>query len=333
MIRHLSFKGAGELIAELVRQAPSSAYCSNAIYADPSLPMDEKGWKGAELIFDIDADDIPTGCKQKHDWWYCQTCHQGGNGNRPNRCRFCHNNNSTVQVHWVCVECLDATKEHAYRLFDFLKADFGVPQSRISTHFSGSRGYHVHVTDDRFLTCDSQARAEIANYVRGRGLMLNNRTRQHQQRNTTPEGNSNTNSNGFGWAPRVELYAAGTKEVIITKRGSQKQAGQIEQIIQMNAALIDESVTTDIHRVFRMSGTLHGSSGMLKMKINSLEGFNPLSDPVVLGDERVKICIDYCPEFSLKDMRFGPYRSHTVEQLPIFAAVFLLAKGLARVSE
>jgi DNA primase catalytic subunit len=30
MIRHLSYKSSGELAADLVKQAPSSVYCSNA---------------------------------------------------------------------------------------------------------------------------------------------------------------------------------------------------------------------------------------------------------------------------------------------------------------
>ncbi|TMP96232.1 MAG: hypothetical protein E6K99_10360 [Thaumarchaeota archaeon] len=60
MVRHLTFRSAGEAVAEIVRQAPSSVYCSNALYDSPSLPMEEKGWKGAELIFDIDASDIST---------------------------------------------------------------------------------------------------------------------------------------------------------------------------------------------------------------------------------------------------------------------------------
>ena len=83
MIRHLSFKNGGELFAELVKQAPSSVFCSNAVYERPTLQMDEKGWKGAELIFDIDADSIPTSCKARHAWWFCNNCHKGGMGTKP----------------------------------------------------------------------------------------------------------------------------------------------------------------------------------------------------------------------------------------------------------
>ena len=97
-----------------------------------------------------------------------------------------------------------------------------------------------------------------------------------------------------------------------------------------NAALIDESVTTDIHRVFRMPGTLHGSSGLLKMRVKEIGGFDPQMDPVVLSGEKVKVHIDFSPEFSLNGTRFGPYDSSTI-QIPIYAAVYLTARGLGQV--
>ena len=75
MVRHLSFKSRGEALAEILKQSPSSVYCSNARYEHPARPIEEKGWLGAELIFDIDATDIPTGCKRSHDLWYCEKCH------------------------------------------------------------------------------------------------------------------------------------------------------------------------------------------------------------------------------------------------------------------
>jgi hypothetical protein len=48
---------------------------------------------------------------------------------------------------------------------------------------------------------------------------------------------------------------------------------------------------------------------------------------VILGGETVRVRIYYSPEFFLKGTRFGPYDSSTV-QIPIYAAVFLLARGL-----
>ena len=171
MIRHLSFKSAGDLLAELVKQGPSSVYCSNAVYEYPTLQMDEKGWLGAELIFDIDADSIPTPCKTKHAWWLCQDCHKGGMGTKPAKCPNCKGV-SVEQMHWSCRECLNATKEHVRRLVDFLTDDFGVQREQVRLYFSGNRGYHAHVQDERFETADSSMRSGHGQLHQGSGFNL-----------------------------------------------------------------------------------------------------------------------------------------------------------------
>jgi DNA primase small subunit len=316
MIRHLSFKNRGELVAELVKQAPSSVYCSNATYERPTLQMDEKGWLGADLIFDIDADSIPTPCKAKHKWWRCTACKKGGMGAKPSKCPRCRSS-ALEQVQWSCEECLNATKEHVKRLTDFLMADFGVSQQRIRLYFSGNRGYHAHVQDERFAKADPQMRAEVANYIRGIGLSLR----------FAPQDNKAADAeNSMGWRRRSDLFMMTTTSTY-GKRQAQKLT---DQIVVVNAALIDESVTTDIHRVFRMPGTLHGNSGLLKMRVESIDDFDPEKDPVVLSDEKVKVHVDFSPGFSLNGVKFGPYDSSTV-QIPIYAAVFLTARGLGEV--
>lgn len=171
MIRHLSFKNGGELSAELVKQAPSSVYCSNATYERPTLQMDEKGWLGADLIFDIDADSIPTPCKVKHAWWLCGDCHKGGMGTKPAKCPRCRST-ALNPVQWSCQECLNATKDHVRRLTNFLTDDFGVDKSLVHVYFSGNRGYHAQVHDERFQKADPQMRAEMASYIKGSGLTV-----------------------------------------------------------------------------------------------------------------------------------------------------------------
>jgi len=317
MIRHLAFANSGELIAELVRQAPSSVYCSNARYSHPRLPMEEKGWTGADLIFDIDADSIPTLCKSRHNRWYCRNCRKEGRVPRPAACPYCHEANP-IEVRWTCLECLNATREHAHKLIDFLRRDFGVSEMKIRTYFSGSRGYHVQVQDERFNPLNSQSRAEIANYIRGEGVLLpksrTSSTTQHEE---------------YGWSERVRLFASTTAEQ--TGRKGARDSQRLAKVLQMNAAMIDQSVTTDIHRVFRMPGTVHGNSGLLKMRVTSLDDFDPTVDPVILQDERVRVYIEYSPQFQLKGEQFGPYNS-TLTDLPMYAAVFLLTKGLAKIS-
>jgi DNA primase small subunit len=311
MIRHLSYKTSGELIADLVKQAPSSVFCSNATYANPVLSMDEKGWKGAELIFDIDANTIPTGCRAKHSFWICKTCGKITRSlERPARCPKCEGT-STIQLHWSCPECLGATKDHVSRLIDFLTNDFGVSSSSIRVYFSGNRGYHLHVDDGRFEEMDPQSRAEIANYIKGTDLA--------RPQKSSYSVDVLSSSRGGGWLERIASP--------LSKDPTQK----LEQVTNAFSSKIDESVTTDIHRIFRMPGTLHGNSGLLKARVHDLTGFRPDYDPVVLGDEEIALSVPGAPAFGLKGRTFGPYSSEEPE-LPTYAAVYLMTKGLARIA-
>jgi DNA primase small subunit len=317
MVRHLAFRNAGEATAEILRQAPSSVYCSNARYDSPSLTMEEKGWKGAELIFDIDATDIPTPCKKGHDVWYCRECHATGRLPKPPACPTCRG--PTEILRNTCDVCLEAAKNHALRVVDFLTSDFGTSARAIDTYFSGNRGYHLYVRDPRFEPLDQLARGEIADYVRGSALPSSQTIWATLKRmgDAPPDGLR-------GWTRRIASLS-GTGP---TQTGRPKTS--IALAISSQSARIDSAVTTDIHRVFRLAGTLHGSSGMLKMKVGSFEAFDPNKDPVVLSGEKVIIKVAFYPKFSMMDESFGPYSSQTVA-LPAYAAICILARGFAEV--
>jgi DNA primase small subunit len=319
MVRHLSFKNKGEALAEFLKQSPSSVYCSNARYEFPTRPIDEKGWLGAELIFDIDATDIPTACKRGHDNWYCEKCHASGRLPRPPKCPKCEG--PTSELHGTCEICLGAAKDHALHVVDFLTEDFGVSREAIKLYFSGNRGYHLHVFDPRFDPLDQAARGEVADYMRGDSLPPSQTLASTLRRR--PQG---AGPQGEGWTRRITGYVDqrwpgfdGTLRKLVS------------QAVTSQRALVDSSVTTDIHRVFRLAGTLHGNTGMSKMQIRSTGSFDPQSDPVVLASTSVKVAIGFYPRFKIKGAEYGPYKSQTVE-LPTYAAVPILTRGLGEVA-
>jgi DNA primase small subunit len=49
MVRHLSYRNKGDLVATVIRNVPMDLYCSNAFYGYPTYPMHEKEWLGAAL--------------------------------------------------------------------------------------------------------------------------------------------------------------------------------------------------------------------------------------------------------------------------------------------
>ena len=319
MIRHLSFRSRGEALAEILKQSPSSVYCSNARYEYPARPIEEKGWLGAELIFDIDATDIPTPCKRSHDLWYCEKCHASGKLPRPQKCAKC--GGPAVEFHGTCETCLDAAKEHAMRVVGFLVTDFGVDREAVRLYFSGNRGYHLHVFDARFDLLNQGARGEIAEYVHGSSLPPIQSIAAYIRRR------SSTGPQGFGWTKRITGY-------VETRRRDYSGTVQklVSEAITSQRAVVDASVTTDIHRVFRLAGTLHGDTGMAKTRVGSTADFDPQEDPVVLSTRPVKLTVEFYPRFRIKHREFGPFfKSETVE-LPTYAAVPILTRGLGEVA-
>ena len=318
MVRHLSFKSGGEALAEILKQSPSSVYCSNARYESPTRPIEEKGWLGAELIFDIDATDIQTPCKKGHDRWYCENCHASGRLPRPPKCPRC--GGPSVEYHGTCETCLNAAKDHASRLLGFLTDDFAVAPEAIKVFFSGNRGYHLHVYDARFDLLDQPARGEIAEYVRGSSLPLP-QTIASTLRRRPPAG-----PQGAGWTRRITGY-------VDVRR--QSHAGTLQKLVSeavtSQRAMVDSSVTTDIHRVFRLAGTLHGDTGMAKTRVDSLDSFDPQQDPVVLSERPVGVKVGFFPRFRLRHRDFGPYEKPETVELPTFAAVSILTRGLGEV--
>ncbi len=343
MIRHLSFQTEGELRAFLVKEVPHSVYYSCAYYHEPTLSMDEKGWKGADLIFDIDADSIPTNCKEEHDKWVCKDCNFMGKGKRPENCPKC-GSMRIDEENWACSLCLDATKNEAIKLIDFLLEDFGISKDKIKVHFSGSRGYHVTVEESSLEGLDQLARNEISDYISGMGFSLESLgiakgASYDDMRRSLPSINEP------GWRGRIasfftklefEGYDETNKDIrdkILYAYGKMGYKGFedfTKEIVNKLSANIDVMVTTDIHRIFRLPNTLHGNTGMLKKKCDDLISFSPLIDAVVLSNEPVKLFVDKAPKFALKGNSFGPYNSEKVI-LPLFASVYLVGKGLAKV--
>nr|WP_276977851.1 DNA primase small subunit domain-containing protein [Ferrimicrobium acidiphilum] len=309
MRRHMAFKTLEDAAREIRRVAPLSAYMSNAFYERPAdQPMEAKGWLGTQLDIDIDADHVESECRDDHDVTVCAACFATlDKGAKSCKCGSKH----VKELHWFCKVCLGRTKDHARRAMDYLVSDFGVDRSAISLYFSGNRGYHVHVDDRRFVNLDSPARNEVSDYMIGNGLALSVKM-------------LGGGSSG-GWYGRLrQAYNPKERKTGVMLPGK-------EMVNGFNVE-VDPSVTNDIHRILRMPNTLHGSSGMLKLKVADLAAFDPFTDPVALDDEIVPVHAKFSPVLEMQGKKFGPYGpggESGVVSLPKYAAVYLVLKGLA----
>jgi DNA primase small subunit len=93
---------------------------------------------------------------------------------------------------------------------------------------------------------------------------------------------------------------------------------------------IDPHVTIDVHRVFRLPGTLNSKSGLTKIRCSDIESFDPFYDACLLSDKEVEIEINTSVKFKLRGQNFKEKKQ--TSRLPLYAAVYLICKGLARVN-
>ncbi len=104
--------------------------------------------------------------------------------------------------------------------------------------------------------------------------------------------------------------------------------------IEEQSAKIDTVVTTDIHRLMRLAGTLHGKTGLKKTEvpIAGIEDFDPFRNSVAFKRGALTVLVSEAPCFRLGDTLYGPYKDQEVE-LPTAAALLLLCKKAAKVTE
>ena len=137
--RHIGYSSAEELHQVLTRSSPPhSCFHSTAYYDRPSeWKMADKGWRGADLIFDLDGDHLP----------------------------------GVDALNFPAM--LTTIQEQAYRLWnDFLEPDFGFKEEHATFSFSGHRGFHIHYRHPSILHLDSKARQEIVSHISGANLNI-----------------------------------------------------------------------------------------------------------------------------------------------------------------
>jgi DNA primase small subunit len=364
MVRHRRFEQITNFRTILANIVPSDVYHSCAYYQNPDFDMDKKGWIGSDVVFDIDADHIPTSCNKIHDEFRCAKCGFEGRGITPEECPCCGANKFENKI-WACDLCIQSAREEVTKLIDMLEKDFGFSPDEIRVFFSGHRGYHVHIESEVVRSLDALARKEIVDYVMGLGVSLF----QKDEKEGSKHGKKSPkkfNLHNFGWNRRLKLGMQAflesasiedlrvgglknralldKKDTIIKRALNESRWDSIpgisiqtwlklaDHIRGLQAAKIDTVVTTDIHRLIRMNGTLHGKTGLKKIefKPKELQTFDPFNEAVAFKKGNVKVFVFDAPEFRMSGETLGPYRNQAVE-LPIAAAVMLLCKKRAEV--
>ncbi len=330
MTRHISIKDDKELHLLLMKNIPSDVYCSNACYSFPNLPMNEKDWKEADLIFDIDAKDLNLECRNNHTISKCNECTEISTNS--NICSKC-NSTKLEKKSLPCKNCIDASKKEVLKLSNILIEDLDVQQNDIHVYFSGNEGFHVYVYNSQFQQLGSRERSELTDYIMFNGTI----PETFGMKKFKPNRSSFPDFEEKGWRRRFsqEVYGSKSKRSkiiseLITSGYSSFQK-TLEDISSKIGAKIDPNVTMDIHRIFRLPGSLNSKSGLTKIFCSNLEKFDPYTEASFLDESSVEV-IANCPiEFKLKNKKFGPYFNDKVS-IPTYAAVYMICKKLAKIA-
>lgn len=336
MVRHKSLLDLGDIASFLARERPRHVYFSAGRYDDPSASsMSAKGWRGSDLVFDLDADHLP----------------------------------SVDPAEATYAEMLAACKDALVRLLDLLENDFGFED--LTVVFSGSRGYHVHVRDPDVQHLERESRREVVDYVRGIGLDLDGLITTEMRGNVTAR---RLQTEG-GWGRRVheallafvdeieslpadeglarlqELEGIGegratTVHGAIETNREAIEAGNLEaggpgirklvealthEVIDDQHAPIDEPVTTDTNRLIRLPGSLHGGSGLAVRHLDpdQIDDFDPLIDavPETFVGHNITIEVTDPGQVELGGDSFTLSQGDSL--VPEYLGVFLMARGRA----
>ncbi|WP_292423933.1 DNA primase catalytic subunit PriS [Methanoregula sp.] len=329
MRRHIAFTDRAELFDYIKNLVPSHIYYSSAYYEKPDAPtMGEKGWCGADLIFDLDADHIVKG---PYD------------------------------------QMLARVKTETEKLLAMLTGELGVDPKQIELVFSGGRGYHVHIKDLAFRGWGSAERRELVDYICGIGLdpsvlltgpvsspgwparfrealieylnWLGSQSEEEAMMYLTALDGVGKESAAGLLKKRTEMIAGLSGQVDPTilkdrviKAVVHETEGEFRKRLNYRAALADEPVTTDTKRLIRMPTSLHGGSGMRvqPLEVRDLHEFDPLVDAVVFSTREVKVDSRFPLAMPMLGSTYQIQKG--ISTVPEAVAVFLCCRGIAEIA-
>ncbi len=266
---------------------------------------------------------------------------------------------------------MESAKVETIKLIEMLTRDFGFSSKEMSVSFSGHRGYHLHVESREIQALDSMARKEVVDYILGIGLETSFHGLGEERSERKSRVLVGPSLDDSGWRGRIargtyeflltatpeELEKIGLKKKIVNTLTQHKETileswkekgpwGVVKGVgveswrkiaqrgAEMQSAKIDTVVTTDTHRLIRLTNTLHGKTGLKKIEvpITDIERFDPFKSAIAFKEGTITVLVSDAPEFRLEDQTYGPYKNRQVE-LPTAAALLLLCKGMAEVKE
>ena len=344
MVRHQTLKSKDEMKEFILRRVPRHLYHSTAYYRDPgNRIMKLKRWLGAELVFDLDADHIP-GSEENSYSETLRTVKEhtirlvfrfllDDMGFSEDEISIFFSGGRGYHVHVLSDKVYTLGSDSRREISNYIRGE-GLLERSIIYELKRPGG-----TDSGwYRAVDSHFTQLYRDIIRGDQDSL-----EFLQGCLKNAGSVRAFINSLKRAVVSGNFRV-KKENLFTKEGQEKYSMLdvrdeailmcvVKSVVGEYASEIDEPVTTDVHRLIRFPGSLHGKTGLMvkNIGIHELKDFDPLTEavPEQFKDGQVSIV-------GLRDFEFeimgSPFRIRKNEALevPVFASLFAVGQRGAK---
>jgi len=346
MHRHKSFVSEGELVDYVRSMVPAHVFHSSAYYSNPAAPtMKEKKWQGADLIFDLDADHLNI------KWTTYSDMLQKVKDETIKLIDF------LLSDFGFGEDCLQVVfsggRGYHIHVRDPKVIGLGSPERREIVDYITATGlelenflYYKEVTGDAGETGRRKTVKSLRIKSGGSGWWL----RLHKALVRFWDDISHTNDDkaleeikkvgGIG-EKRARMLLKVVRDKPSLKRLKEGNLDQIanfpesfwKEIVEREKIKLlgrpDEPVTADTKRLIRLPTSLHGGSGfqVMPLALDALDDFNPLTDAIVFGDEKVGVNVIKASNVEMKGEAYKIAEGK--QSLPEHLAIFLMCRGAA----
>jgi len=341
MIRHKSVLDLGDVEDFLARERPRHVYFSAGRYRDPGAgTMDGKGWQAADLVFDLDADHLPgvdpdadsyaemlAACKE--ELWDLLSLLEEDFGFEETQIVF--SGGRGYHVHVRDPDVRELGREARSEIIRYIRGADLAFEDLLSTEAVAGMGRETPAEKRSLDPTGGWSRRVHRRLVSVINDLLAMEEGEALARLQEFEGVGEERAEAILRAAETNYGAIETGNVDVHPAFLTLARRVFERTLREESAAIDEPVTTDINRLIRFPGSLHGGTGLVVTPIDreELDAFDPLVDAVpeqFVGHE-VRIKGDGGPPVQLRGETFRV--PDAVTTVPEYAAVFLMARGRA----
>lgn len=364
MRRHAAFRTPEQFEEFLAQEVPRHVYYSSAYYRVPDHPkMAQKEWLGADLIFDLDADHLREAAGLTYEGQLALVKRKvrslleefllGDFGIPAENAQLYFSGGRGYHVHVRDETFLPLNSPERRELVEYVMGSGFDATTAVEERREGGPTDVSLVPGEGSLAPRRRGRARVSKHLfppdtpgwRGRTtrgvLAMLSRWEASERGAVLAEletvGASKGEARQFVRKLLDDGKAQQIRETLSLDVFKGEVPGVLLDLVLRQAAIevqgeTDAPVTTDIHRLIRLPGSLHGGTGLrvTPLAIEDLEGFDPLRDATVPAPSEATVELELAEAV---DHVVGGARAHGEagerRTLPVAAALFLTLRGEA----